>query len=104
MSRFSLAIITVLALATGLAAQSGQSKKTLKVVGTTHIGNAKSASTEVGNEVLNGPEVDVSTVKPQISGNVSPSRVPSAHVPSPAGNAVIGAGGSNSFSFDGLDH
>ena len=45
MRRFTLAAVPliVFALAVSLAAQNSQSRKTLKVVGTTRIGHAKNA-------------------------------------------------------------
>jgi hypothetical protein len=106
MRRFTLAAVPLLvfALAVSLAAQNSQSKKTLKVIGTTRIGHARNAPSEIGTEVMTGPEVDVSTTKPQISGNTSPARVPAAHVPTPAGNALISGGGNNFVGFDGLTH
>ena len=107
MKRFSsvaVSLAVVLALATCLAAQPHQSKKSLKIVGTARIGDAKSAPTEVGSETMTGPEVDVTFTKPQISGTISPSRVPSAHVPRPAGSAIVGTESDNFSGFAGLTH
>src|SRR6185437_11392281 len=106
MNKFKLSMTALLALGmtASMCAQNGQSKKSLKVLGTTRIGNAKKVATESGNEVLTGPEVDVTTAKPQISGTTSPARVPSAHVPNPTGNALITAAGSNFVGFNGLTH
>src|SRR5712664_2549313 len=38
--------------------------------------------------VRQGPEVDAQFSKPQISGTLSPARVPADHVPAPAGSAL----------------
>lgn len=106
MNSFKLSMTALLALGmtASMCAQNGQSKKSLKVLGTTRIGNAKKVASESGNEVMTGPEVDVSTAKPQISGTTSPARVPSAHVPNPTGDALVTAAGSNFVGFNGLTH
>ena len=107
MNRFSslaLTLISVLALATGLDARTHQSKNNLKVVGITRIGHPKGAPTEVGSETMTGPEVDVTFTKPLVSGSISPSRVPSAHVPTPAGSAIVGTESDNFSGFAGLTH
>ena len=51
--------------------------------------------------VRNGPEVDAQFSKPQISGTLSPARVPADHAPAPAGNAL---GSEAVFGFRGLTH
>src|SRR5438105_3412756 len=63
----------------------------LSQTGTTSLGGqAASADTESGLETRTGPAADAHFNK-QVSGSISPARVPSDHVPMPDGNAIIGA-------------
>jgi hypothetical protein len=103
-----------LALLTGLAflavaplsmSQSGPKKSTtqIKLLGTTSLkGHAPPATGEVGTEFRVEPDVDVRFNK-QITGAISPARVPSAHVPTPQGSAFT-ALDANFFGFNGLTH
>lgn len=49
-----------------------------------------------------GPNLDVNTTKPQISGTVKPARVPADHVPAPASNGIVIPNSVNGF--NGITH
>lgn len=88
-----------LCCSTGWAAQT---QKQLHYRGSTYLGAAApSAGSEIGFEIRTGPEVDAGFER-LAKGTVSPARVPSSHVPTPADAAVSGfVAGSG---FDGLTH
>src|SRR5215471_1700155 len=87
----------VLCLATILSAQNNPPKQ-VTVVGISNLSQQPgSAVTEVGNETRSAPEEDVDFRKPPISGNLSPARVRSAHVPTPAGSAFGSTAADNFF-------
>jgi hypothetical protein len=73
----------------------------LKPAGTSKLGGRVVIEGEaIGNEIRSGPEEDARFDK-QISGSISPARVPAAHIPRPDTNAVVG---SDAFGFNGLTH
>lgn len=79
------------------------SSTALTLAGTTTLGGqAASIDTESGLEARTGLAVDAHFSK-QISGTVSPARVPSDHVPTPSGNTIVGADPSF-FGFNGITH
>src|SRR6266404_3549487 len=83
--------------------QAGGHVSTTKLTpaGTTKLGGRVVINGEaIGNETRTGPEQDVEFDK-QISGSISPARVPAAEVPRPESNIVVG---SDSFGFNGLTH
>lgn len=71
----------------------------LSQVGSTHVGKPVSASSDLGNEFRDAPEVDQFFSK----GGASSSHVPSAGVPTPNSNSVTGPG-AGFFGFNGLTH
>jgi hypothetical protein len=76
-----------LMLASGaLLAQVSTSTKVLSFVGATRFNPGKPADVPI-NQVVQGPDVDVSFDIPGISGNNSPARLPANFVPRPAGNS-----------------
>src|SRR5581483_8280116 len=81
----------LLLLCCGLFAQS-TSIKPLTFVGTTKFKAGKASGVPLNN-IVQGPDVDVTFDIPGISGNNSPARVPANFVPRPAGNPI----GSGSF-------
>jgi hypothetical protein len=81
------------------------SSKQINVVGVSNMSlQPGSSATEVGTETRSAPEVDARFTKPQISGTVSSSRVPSAHVPTPAGSAFASTAGDDFFGFNAISH
>src|SRR6266446_6364207 len=83
--------------------QAGGHVSTTKLTpaGTTKLGGRVVISGEAtGNETRTGPDQDMEFDK-QISGSISPARVPAAQVPRPETNTVAG---SDSFGFNGLTH
>jgi len=74
----------------------------LKLVGSQSVSAAAtpSAPSDIGNEIRNSPEEDRGFDK-QITGSISPARVPASHVPTPAGLAVRAG---TTTGFDGLTH
>jgi hypothetical protein len=82
-----------------LLAQVSTSTKVLSFVGATRFNPGKPADVPI-NQVVQGPDVDVSFDIPGISGNNSPARLPANFVPRPAGNSFASA----TFNgFNGLD-
>src|SRR6188472_633712 len=82
-------------------AYSAQGKANLKFHGSVSMNKVEpSASSEVGLEFREGPEQDEEFAK-QIRGSISPARVPSAHVPTPADKALSSA---IVTGFNGLTH
>src|SRR4029077_5222231 len=80
-----------LMLASGaLLAQVSTSTKVLSFVGATRFNPGKPADAPI-NQVVQGPDVDVSFDIPGISGNNSPARLPANFVPRPAGNSFASA-------------
>ena len=82
--------------------QGHASKTSITKVATTHLGKAsKPTGSPVGTTTELGPredeELDATT-----PGSQSAKRVPAAHVPSPAPQAVSGAGGGTGF--EGVSH
>ncbi len=107
MTRFTSALASVLAvlgLVPVLPAQT-RSSRTINVVHTTNLSQQSSpAASDVGSEYRLAPEVDVTFTKPQITGAISPARVPAAHVPTPAGSGFASAAADAFFGFDAIDH
>jgi len=93
-------VVISLMLASGaLFAQVNTSTKALSFVGTTRFNPGKPADVPI-NQVVQGPDVDVSFDIPGISGNNSPARLPADFVPRPVGNSFASA----TFNgFKGLD-
>ena len=82
-----------------LLAQVSTSTKVLSFVGATRFNPEKPADAPI-NQVVQGPDVDVSFDIPGISGNNSPARLPANFVPRPGGNSFASA----TFNgFNGLD-
>src|SRR3982751_2612541 len=59
----------------------------------TRLGTARMTGTDPGVDdgylgIREGPEVDETFAKPQISGSMSPARVPADHVPAPEASAL----------------
>jgi hypothetical protein len=81
---------------------SGIVLKNLKLHGTQSVSSAAtpSATSALGNEIRETPDQDRDFEK-QITGSMSASRVPSAHVPTPADKAVRAG---KAVGFDGLTH
>src|SRR4051812_22069707 len=97
------AILVLVATAT-LPAQN-RSTKQIQVVRVTNLSQQTgTATSEIGAETRKGPDVDVSFTKPQISGSVATARVPSAHVPTPAGSPVITTRGDAFSGFNAISH
>lgn len=102
--RVTATAVIVFCLAATLLAQNNSTKQ-IKVVGVSNMSlQPGSATTEVGTETRTAPEVDVRFTKPQISGTISPARVPSAHVPTPAGSAFASTAGDTFFGFNAISH
>ncbi len=99
----STAWIGLAALALGCSTGwAAQTQKQLHYRGSTYLGAAApSAVSEIGLEIRTGPEVDASFER-LAKGTVSPARVPSSHVPTPADTAVSGVVAGAGF--DGLTH
>jgi hypothetical protein len=103
-----LALLLAPAAIPGSKAQKAKSQSVghisttkLKPAGTSKLGGRRIIEGDaIGNEIRNGPEEDVEFDK-QISGSISPARVPAAQVPRPETNAVVG---SDAFGFNGLTH
>src|SRR5438309_5611996 len=96
--------LVVLCVTATLCAQN-RSTRQLTVAGVTNLSaQPGSAPTEIGNEVFIGPEVDEQFAKPQITGSISPSRVSSAHVPTPSGSGFATTGGDTFSGFNALSH
>ena len=91
-------IVRVLVLATAVCAAAtsgvtGQSAEGGNPATVTQIGTAQFIGTDPAADdgylgIQNGPEVDATFSKPQMSGSMSPARVPADHVPTPAGTAI----------------
>src|SRR6201997_397923 len=97
-------ILVVLCVAATLYAQK-RSTRQITVAGTSNLSaQPGSAPTEIGNEIFIGPEVDEQFTKPQITGTISPARVSSAHVPTPAGSALTTTAGDVFSGFSALSH
>ncbi len=96
-----LALLIALA-ALSVSAQTPQvSGGNVTFVGTTTLTGVDADGPEVGLEVAHGPDVNVRFSKPQISGTISPARVPADHAPRPAGNPIHSG---SFFGFLGLTH
>ncbi len=94
----------VLLLVVGAAPLSAQTTQISGVssFGTTTLSGADADQTDDGKEFLStGPDIDVTFTKPQLSGTISPARVPADQVPTPAGNGIASA---SFFGFRGLTH
>jgi hypothetical protein len=92
-----LCALSCVGIAHGAQAQTG-----LKFRGSVHMANAQpGASSEIGLEFRQGPEEE-REFKKQIRGSISPSRVPAAHVPTPADKSVSLS--SLPTAFNGLTH
>lgn len=96
MKKFHLLFIVVASLAmaaTTVAQTTAVSTRGVKFVGATHLQRGvaarKSGGSLSGGFFRKGIEVDESFAIPGANGNNSPTRVRSAHVPTPAGNAIV---------------
>lgn len=99
-----LLVFVLLCTAALLYAQN-RSNQEVNVVGAANLSHQPgSASSEVGTETRTPPEVDVAFTKPQITGAISPARVPAAHVPKPNGSAFASTAGDTFFGFNALSH
>ncbi len=97
-----LVVLFVLVSTFGVFAQTAQvSSGNVTFVGTTTLTGVDADGPEVGLEVAHGPDVNVRFTKPQISGTISPARIPADHVPRPSGNPI---GSLSFFGFRGLTH
>jgi len=97
-----LVVLFVFVSTFGVFAQTAQvSSGNVRFVGTTTLTGGDADEAEVGLEVAHGPDVNVRFTKPQISGTISPARVPADHVPRPSGNPI---GSMSFFGFRGLTH
>src|SRR6478735_4459821 len=97
-------VLVVVCVAATLCAQN-RSPRQITVAGTSNLSaQPGSARTEIGNEIFIGPEVDEQFTKPQITGTISPARVSSAHVPTPAGSALTSPAGDVFTGFNALSH
>jgi hypothetical protein len=103
-----LALLLTSATIPNTRAQKG-AKQSLGHVSTTELNRAGSSKlgtkvvisgAAIGNETRSGPEQDQRFDK-QITGSLDPARVPSAQVPRPESNRVVG---SDSSGFNGLTH
>jgi hypothetical protein len=108
-SKYKIQFITLLVLTfvivTSAALAQNRSTGQITVTRVTNLSaQPGSASTEVGNEVFVGPEVDEKFTKPQITGSISPARVSSAHVPTPSGSGFASTAGDAFFGFNALSH
>jgi hypothetical protein len=91
--------ISLMLVSGALLAQVSTSTKVLSFVGATRFNPGKPAAAPI-NQVVQGPDVDVSFDIPGISGNNSPARLRANFVPRPAGNSFASA----TFNgFNGLD-
>ena len=98
------ATLVVLCVTATLYAQNSSTRQ-IRVAGVSNLSaQPGSAPSEVGNETFIGPEVDVQFTKPQITGAISPARVSSAHVPTPAGSALATTAGDAFFGFNAISH
>ena len=100
---FSVALLCVVAMSTPAVAQRPQSSTSgVSFVRTAIIKGGEMASgTGTDFDVAQGLSVDSNFPKPQLSGTVSPARVPADHVPVVAGNEIVS---STFFGFLGLTH
>ena len=96
---------TVLFIAAALVATAAPNKQTtekLKFLGTRSMsGAAKAGGSSLGNEIQQGPEQETAFLK-NVTGTVSPARVPADHVATPAGLSVQVASGVTGYL--GLTH
>jgi hypothetical protein len=91
-------------LAATLYSQNSSTKQ-ITVIGLSNLSQQPgAAATEVGTETRSAPEEDEKFTKPQISGTISPSRVPSAHVPNSTGSAFASTAGDSFFGFNAISH
>ncbi|HTD44288.1 MAG TPA: hypothetical protein VK687_08915 [Bryobacteraceae bacterium] len=94
----------LLLLAAGQMPAQKTSKAHLTSLGSaTLAGLAGTAGSDNGLEVQVTPAADQQFSK-QISGNISPARVPAAHVPRPAGNLVVPPDSNFLLGFAGINH
>jgi hypothetical protein len=97
------ALILILPITAG-AASTKPAVQPLRYVGKTSmapVSAAKPAAADIGFEFRQGPEEEVSFLR-NVTGRVSPARVPSSHVPTPVGLALVTADPASGF--DGLTH
>ena len=100
---FSVVLLCVVAMSSPAVAQRPQSSTSgVSFVRTAIIKGGEMASvTGTDFDVAQGLSVDSNFPKPQLSGTVSPARVPADHVPVVAGNEIVS---STFFGFLGLTH
>ena len=100
---FSVVLLCVVAMSSPAVAQRPQSSTSgVSFVRTAIIKGGEMASvTGTDFDVAQGLSVDSNFPKPQLSGTVSPARVPADHVPVAAGNEIVS---STFFGFLGLTH
>jgi hypothetical protein len=100
--KFFTSIVIAVLLAVGQSAFAASSQKTLQYRGISRLQPSVASSTQgVGPEIHPGPEFD-SHFDRLAKGSVSPARVPSSHVPTPADSVVLGL--QAGVGFDGLTH
>ena len=101
MQRYQAALLGLL-LAAAQTAFAARSQQQLTFLGTTNLSASSSpAGAGLGPETHRGPEFDAGFER-LAKGAISPSRVPSSHVPTPADSAF--AGFQAGVGFDGLTH
>ena len=100
---FSVVLLCVVAMSSSALAQRPQSSTSgVSFVRTAIIkGGEMAGVTGTDFDVAQGLSVDSHFPKPQLSGTVSPARVPADHVPVVAGNEIVS---STFFGFLGLTH
>ncbi len=75
----------------------------LKFEGVTRIsGGASGSLGQISGALEFGPQLDVNTTKPQITGSIKQARVPADHVPTPQANAIVTPSAVSGF--NGLTH
>lgn len=98
----ALVVLFVLASTFSVFAQTAQvSSKNLTFVGTTTLTGVDADQADAGLEVAPSLDVNVRFTKPQISGTISPARIPADHVPQPSGNPISSG---SFFGFPALTH
>src|SRR5713226_9666584 len=100
---FSVVLLCVVAMSSPAVAQRPQTSTSgVSFVRTAIIkGGEMAGVTGTDFDVAQSPRVDSNFPKPQLSGTVSPARVPADHVPVTAGNEIVSGA---FFGFLGLTH
>src|SRR5258708_7637036 len=98
-----LAALSLLLAAGQMPAQKTSKAPLASLGSATLAGPAGTAGSESGLEVQITPAADQQFSK-EISGNISPARVPADHVPTPDGNLVVPPDSSFLLGFAGINH